>query len=133
MNERTGASLEQEAQQQEQQQSQIAMGHDTGRYGLHDELVQRQETQQEEQQQTQMTTGQGTNTLEFFKSSSERLLSGLQKTTVMYCEDGESNSSLNLGEESINMQQHYLVETILHSMFESNGQQKYLIRWMGDY
>ncbi len=57
--------LEQEAQQWEQQQSQIAMGHDTGRYGLHDELVQPQETQQEEQQQTQMTTGQGTNALEF--------------------------------------------------------------------
>ena len=25
------------------------------------------------------------------------------------------------------------VETILHSKFESNGQQKYLIRWMGDF
>ena len=109
------------------------MGHDTGRYGLHDELVQPQETQREEQQQTQMTTGQGTNALEFFESSSKRLLSGLQKTTVMYCEDGESNSSLNLGEESINMQQQYPVETILHSKFESNGQQKYLIRWTGDH
>ena len=109
------------------------MGHDTGRYGLHDELVQPQETQREEQQQTQMTTGQGTNALEFFESSSKRLLSGLQKTTVMYCEDGESKSSLNLGEESINMQQQYPVETILHSKFESNGQQKYLIRWTGDH
>ena len=109
--------LEQEVQQQEQQQSQIAMGHDTGRYGLHDELVQPQETQREEQQQTQMTTGQGANALEFFESSSKRLLSGLQKTTVMYCEDGESNSSLNLGEKSINMQQQYPVETILHSKF----------------
>ena len=88
--------LEQEAQQREQQQLQIAMGHDAGRYGLHDELVQPQETQREEQQQTQMTTGEGTNALEFFESSSERLLSGLQKTTVMYCEDGESKSSLNL-------------------------------------
>ena len=122
--------LEQEAQQREQQQSQIAMGHDTGQYGLHDELVQPQETQQEEQQQTQMTMRQGTNTLEL---SSKRLLSGLQKTTVMYCEDGESNSSLDNGEESINMQQQYPVETILHSKFESNGQQKYLIRWMGDH
>ena len=69
------------------------MGHDTGQYGLHDELVQPQETQWEEQQQTQMTTGQGTNALEFFKSSSKRLLSGLQKTTVMNCEDSESKSS----------------------------------------
>ena len=51
----------------------------------------------------------------------------------MYDEDGESMSSLNLGEESINMKQQYPVETILHSKFESNGQQKYLIRWMGDY
>ncbi len=80
-----------------------------------------------------MTTGQGTNALEFFESSSERLLSGLQKTTVMYCEDGESKSSLNLGEELINVQQQYPVETILHSKFESNGQQKYLIRWTGDH
>ena len=63
-----------------------------------------------------MTTGQGTNALEFFKSSSERLLSGLEKTTVMYCEDGESNSSLNLGEESINMQEQYPVETIIPSL-----------------
>ena len=125
--------LEQEAQQREQQQSQIAMGHDTGWYGLHDELVQPQETPREEQQQTQMTTGQGTNALEFFESSSKRLLSGLQKTTIGYCEDGESNSSLDLGEESINMQQQYPVQSILHSKFESNGQQKYLIRWTGDH
>jgi hypothetical protein len=31
------------------------------------------------------------------------------------------------------MQQQHPVETILYSKFESNGQQKYLIRWMGDY
>ncbi len=31
--------LEQLAQQREQQQLQIAMGHDTGQYGLHVELV----------------------------------------------------------------------------------------------
>ena len=30
------------------------------------------------------------------------------------------------------MQQQHAVETILHSKFESNGQQKYLIRWIGD-
>ena len=70
----------------------------------------------------------GTNALEFFESSSKRLLSGLQKTTVMYCEDGELSSSLDNGEESINMQQQYPVETIRHSKFESNGQQKYLIK-----
>ena len=37
------------------------------------------------------------------------------------------------GEELINMQQQYPVETILHSKFESNRQQKYLIRWTGDH
>ena len=57
--------------------------------GLHD--MQPQEAQLEERQQTQMMTGQGTNALEFFESSSKRLLSGLQKTIVMYCEDGELN------------------------------------------
>jgi hypothetical protein len=123
--------LEQDAQQQEQQQLHIAMGHDPSQDGLHDE--QPQEAQREERQQTQMMTGQGTNALEFFESSSKRLLSGLQKTTIGYCEDGESNSSLDLGEESINMQQQYPVQSILHSKFESNGQQKYLIRWTGDH
>ena len=80
-----------------------------------------------------MTTVQGTNALEFFESSSERLLSGLQKTTNGYCEDDESNSSLDIGDESISMQQQYPVQSILHSKFESNGQQKYLIRWAGDH
>ena len=69
-------------------------------------------------------TGQGTNALEFFESSSERLLSGLQKTTNGYCEDDELNSSLDIGDESISMQQQYPVQSILHSKFESNGQQK---------
>ena len=123
--------LEQDAQQREQQQLQIAMGHDPSQDGLHDE--QPQEAQRVERQQTQMTTGQGTNALEFFESSSKRLLSGLQKTTNGYCEDGESNSSLDLGEESINMQQQYPVQSILHSKLETNGQQKYLIRWTGDH
>jgi hypothetical protein len=123
--------LEQDAQQREQQTLQIAMGHDPSQDGLHDE--QPQETQREQWQQTQMTTGQGTNALDFFESSSERLLSGLQKTTNGYCDDGESNSSLDLGEESINMQQQYPVQSILHSKLETNGQQKYLIRWMGDH
>jgi hypothetical protein len=128
-----GRLLEQQAQQLGQQQTQIDMGHDTGRYCLPDELVQPQETPREEQQQTQMTTGQGTNALEFFESSSRRLSSGLQKTAVTDCDDGESKSSLDNGEESINMHQQHSVETILHSKFESNGQQKYLIRWTGDY
>jgi hypothetical protein len=51
----------------------------------------------------------------------------------MDCEDGESKSSLDNGEESSNMHQQHSAETILHSKFESNGQQKYLIRWTGDY
>ena len=45
----------------------------------------------------------------------------------------KKKSSRDNGEELINMQQQYPVETILHSKFESNGQQKYLIRWMGDH
>ena len=45
----------------------------------------------------------------------------------------KKKSSPDNGEESINMQQQYPVETILHSMLESNGQQKYLIRWTGDH
>ena len=31
------------------------------------------------------------------------------------------------------MHQQHPVETILHSKFELNGQQKNLIRWMGDF
>ena len=31
------------------------------------------------------------------------------------------------------MQQQYPVQSILHSKLESNGQQKYLIRWTGDH
>ena len=34
---------------------------------------------------------------------------------------------------SYQMQQQHAVETILHSKLESNGQQKYLIRWIGDF
>ena len=30
------------------------------------------------------------------------------------------------------MQQQYPVQSILHSKLETNGQQKYLIRWMGE-
>jgi hypothetical protein len=45
----------------------------------------------------------------------------------------KSKSSHGNGEESNNMQQEHPVETILHSKFESNGHQKYFIRWMGDY
>ena len=48
-------------------------------------------------------------------------------------EDEESRSS-QLEEITLNqMQEEHPVETILHSKFESSGQQKYLIRWMGDY
>ena len=36
-------------------------------------------------------------------------------------------------EEFVNMHEQHSVETILHSKMESNGQQKYLIIWTGDY
>jgi hypothetical protein len=44
-----------------------------------------------------------------------------------------SRSIQSKEEESNQMQQQHPVETILHSKFESNGQQKYLIVWMGNY
>ena len=71
--------------------------------------------------------------LDFFEPSSQRLPPSLQQTAVDDYEDDESMSIQSKEEESNQMQQQHPVETILHSKFESNGQQKYLIRWMGNY
>jgi hypothetical protein len=57
----------------------------------------------------------------------------LQETTDDFYEDEESRSCQSKEEASNHMHQQHPVETILHSKFESNGQQKYLIRWMGDF
>jgi hypothetical protein len=71
--------------------------------------------------------------LDFFEPSSQRLPPSPEQTTVDDYEDDESMSIQSKGEESNQMQQQHPVETILHSKIELNGQQKYLIRWMGDY
>jgi Chromo (CHRromatin Organisation MOdifier) domain len=71
--------------------------------------------------------------LDFFEPSSRRLPPSLEQTTVDDYEEDESTSIQSQEEESNQMQQQHPVETILHSKFESSGQQKYLIRWMGDY
>ncbi len=48
--------------------------------------------------------------------------------------DDEESMSSQLEEETLNqMQEQHPIKTILHSKFESNGQQKYLIRWIGDH
>ena len=69
--------------------------------------------------------------LDFFEPSSQRLPPSLEQITVDDYEDDESMLIQSKEEESNQMQQHHPVETILHSKFESNDQQKYLIRWMG--
>ena len=96
-------------------------------YHLIEQLDQQHETLLQ-QQQPQIPMEQETNTLNYFKPSSQRLPSGLQETTAEYCENGKSKLSQCNEEQSNQMQQHHLAETILYSMFESNGQYKYLIR-----
>ena len=76
--------------------------------------------------------GQGA-LLDFFGQSSQRLPAGLQNTKDDDYDDEESSGSQLEQDTSYQMQQQHAVETILHSKFESNGQQKYLIRWIGDF
>ena len=71
--------------------------------------------------------------LNFFEPSSQRLPPGPQQIADDDYEDSESRSSQLKEETSNQMQEQHPVETILHSKFESNGQQKYLIRWIGDF
>ncbi len=71
--------------------------------------------------------------LDFFELSSQRLPPSPEQTTVDDYKEDESLSIQSQEEESNQMQQHHLVEPILHSKFDLNGQQKYLIRWMGNY
>jgi hypothetical protein len=88
--------------------------------------------EQKQQQRSQIPMGQVA-LLDFFEPSSQRLPPSPKQTTVDDYEDDESTLIQNKEEESNQMQQQHPVEMILHSKFESNGQQKYLIRWMGDY
>jgi hypothetical protein len=71
--------------------------------------------------------------LDFFEPYSQRLPPSPDQTKVVDNKDDESRLTQSMQEESIQMQQQHPVETILHSMFELNCQQKYLIRWMQDY
>ena len=71
--------------------------------------------------------------LDFFEPSSRRLPTSPEQTTVDDYEEDKSMSIQSQEEESNKMKQQHPVENILHSKFESNGQQKYLIRWMGDH
>ena len=88
--------------------------------------------EQKQQQCPQIPMGQGA-LLNFFEPSSQRLPPCTQVTTDDDYEDVESRSS-QLEEITLNqMQEQHPVETILHSKFESNGQQKYLIRWIGNF
>jgi hypothetical protein len=71
--------------------------------------------------------------LDFFEPSSQRLPPSPEQTTFDDYEYDESRLIQSMEEESNKMPQQHPVETILHSRFELNGQQQYLIRWMGDY
>ena len=106
----------------------------TSRDQLLEQPVQQDDNiEQKRQQRPQIPLGQGA-LLDFFEPSSQRLPPpGLQETTYDYYADEESRSCQRKEDASNHMQQQHPVETILHSKFESNGQQKYLIRWMGDF
>jgi hypothetical protein len=118
-------------QQEEQQRQQKVMGQGTSGHHLLEQSVQLDE-HMEQQQRSQIPMGQVA-LLDFFEPSSRRLPPSLEQTTVDDYEEDESTSIQSQEEESNQMQQQHPVETILHSKFESSGQQKYLIRWMGDY
>ena len=118
-------------QQEEQQRQQKVMGQGTSGDHLLEQSVQLDE-HMEQQQRSQIPMGPVA-LLDFFEPSSRRLPPSLEQTTVDDYEEDESTSIQSQEEESNQMQQQHPVETILHSKFESSGQQKYLIRWMGDY
>jgi hypothetical protein len=107
------------------------MGQGTSRHHLLEQPVQL-DKHIEQQERSQIPMGQVA-LLDFFEPSSQRLPPSPEQTTVDDYEDDESMSIQSKGEESNQMQQQHPVETILHSKIELNGQQKYLIIWMGDY
>ena len=83
--------------------------------------------EQKQLQRSQIPMGQVA-LLNFFEPSSQRLPPSPEQTTVDDYEDDESRLIQSKEEESNQIQQQHPVETILHSKFESNGQQKHLIR-----
>jgi hypothetical protein len=112
----------------------IRMGQRTSGDQLLEQPLQQDETlKQKRQQCPQIPMRQGA-LLDFFEPSSQRLPPpGPQETTDDYYEDEEARSCQSKEEASNHIQQQHPVETILHSKFKLNGQQKYLIRWMGDF
>jgi hypothetical protein len=125
--------VQQQNAQQEQQGHQTVKGHGTSGDQLLEQPVQQDVTREQKQHQRPGIPMKREALLEFFEPSSQRLPPCTQVTTGDDYEDEESRSS-QLEEITLNqMQEQHPVETILHSKFESSGQQKYLIRWIGDF
>ena len=124
--------IKQAAPQNQQQVQQTMMGQARSEDEVLEQSVQQDVSMEQKQQQCpQIPMGQGA-LLDFFEESPQRPLSGLQHTNDDDYDDEESSGSQLEEDTSYQMQQQHAVETILHSKFESNGQQKYLIRWIGD-
>ena len=124
---------QQNAQQERQQGQQTVKGHGTSGDPLLEQPVQQDVTREQKQHQRPgIPMGQGA-LLDFFEPSSQRLPPCTQVTTDDDYDDEESRSSQIKEETSNQMQEQHPVKTILHSKFESSGQQKYLIRWIGDF
>ncbi len=125
--------IKQDAPQKPQQVQQTVMGQATSVDDVLEQSVQQDVSMEQKQQQCpQIPMGQRA-LLDFFEQSSQRLPAGLQNTKDDDYDDEESSGSQLEQDTSYQMQQQHAVETILHSKFESNGQQKYLIRWIGDF
>ena len=124
---------QQNAQQEHQQGHQTVKGHGTSGDQLLEQPVQQGVTREQKQHQRPGIPMRQEALLDFFEPSFQRLPPCTQVTTDDDYEDEESRSS-QLEEITLNqMQEQHPVETILHSKFESSGQQKYLIRWIGDF
>ena len=109
------------------------MGQGTSRNHLLEQPVWKDGTIEQKQMQRSQIPMRQVALLDFVEPSSQRLPPSPEQTTVDNYEDDETRLIQSMEEESNQMQQQHPVETILHSKFESNGQQKYLIRWMSDY
>ncbi len=124
---------QQNAHQERQQGQQTVKGHGTSGDQLLEQPVQRDIIREQKQHQHPgIPMGQGA-LLDFFEPSSQRLPPCTQVTTDDDYDDEESRSSQLEEETSNQMREQHPVETILHSKFKLNGQQKYLIRCIVDF
>ena len=122
---------QQNAQWEKHQGEQTVTGHWTNVDQLLVQPVKQDITVEQHRQHPLIPTEQR-GLLDFFISTSHRPPPCPQHTSDDDYDDEESRSG-QLEEESSNrMQQQHPVETILHSKIESNGQEKYLIRWSGN-